>query len=184
MNPVEKFIPVCLRVFVLEPVLRRNIWWYPFGIILIRHVLLVLLPPLVKVDPEPRNLRKWEMVWLIPSPWLIFYQPTLTRSSPPLAHVAKNEITSKKMVFGIIWTSYSGRGTCGMYGMDIQRNIFRNQYVPLSLVCFEIEKFWWRLPLPNGARIALTNEAGNRCCTEKMLLTPIGPKAILWLISL
>ena len=87
MNPVEKFIPVCLRVFVLEPVLRRNIWWYPFGIILIRHVLLVLLPPLVKVDPEPRNLRKWEMVWLIPSPWLIFYQPTLTRSSPPLAHV-------------------------------------------------------------------------------------------------
>ena len=69
----------------------------------------------------------------------------VTRSSLDRHHLShmwqKMKLLQKKCFFGIIWTSYSGRGTCGMYGIDIQRNIFRNLKVPVSLVCFEIEKF-------------------------------------------
>ena len=76
------------------------------------------------------------------------------KNRPHIAHTIKNAHTPPtpstcgkkqnilgKNVFGIIWTSYSGRGTCGMYGMDIQRNIFQNHKVPVSLQWFPIDKF-------------------------------------------
>ena len=69
-------MPVCLRVFVLQPILRRNIRGCPGGgIILVRRVLLVLLLPLVEVDSEPRNLgtRKEEI-------YFIFLGPTILRN--------------------------------------------------------------------------------------------------------
>lgn len=53
----------------------------------------------------------------------------------------ENEITLKKIVFAIFGTSYLGRGTCGLHGMDIHQNIFQNKKVAVSQLCFEIEKF-------------------------------------------
>ena len=58
-----------------------------------------------------------------------------------LAHVAENEITPEKMVYGIFWTSKLGRGTCGMDGMEIQNFFFQNHKVPVSLQWFHMEKF-------------------------------------------
>ena len=82
-------------------------------------------------------------------------QPTHIRSSPPEKFInrptldrhhpshmwPKMKILRKKWFFGIIWTSYSVRGTCGMHGMDMQRNFFPNQKVPVSLQWFPIDKF-------------------------------------------
>ena len=56
----------------------------------------------------------------------------------------------KKIDPGIFGGSNSGQVTCGTYGMGIPKENFQNQKVPVSKLCFEIEKFWGALPIPNG----------------------------------